>query len=102
VPACLFSRLPYRARFLRPGGPPHPRFTGVAAAIGIAIFGTTASALVAHRWEFVWIYYAGPLAGMLMAAAIFVRPRSSATRNLPEHDGKHHVHAAEEQPYRWG
>jgi aquaporin Z len=37
---------------------------------------TTASALVAHRWEFVWIYYIAPL-GMLLAAALFVRLRGA-------------------------
>jgi aquaporin Z len=73
--------------------PPYPRFTGVAAALCIATFvtlagplsgvslnpaRTTASALVAHRWEFVWIYYTAPLAGMLLAAAIFVRLRGAA------------------------
>lgn len=72
--------------------PPYSRFTGVAAAICIATFvtiaaplsgvslnpaRTTASALVAHRWEFVWIYYAAPLAGMLLAAALFVRVRGA-------------------------
>jgi aquaporin Z len=72
--------------------PPYPRFTGVAAAICSATFvtiaaplsgvslnpaRTTASALVAHRWEFVWIYYTAPLAGMLLAAALFVRLRGA-------------------------
>lgn len=72
---------------------PYPRFTGLAAAVCIATFvtlaaplsgvslnpaRTTASALVAHRWEFVWIYYTAPLAGMLSAAALFVRLHGAA------------------------
>jgi aquaporin Z len=72
--------------------PPYPRFTGVAAAFCIATFvtiaaplsgvslnpaRTTASALLAHRWEFVWIYYTAPLVGMVLAAALFVRLRGA-------------------------
>jgi aquaporin Z len=42
---------------------------------------TVASALAAHRWIAVWIYFAAPLAGMLIAAEIFVRTR--AQREIP-------------------
>ena len=37
---------------------------------------TVASALVAHRWVAVWIYFVAPLAGMLIAAEIFLRTRT--------------------------
>jgi len=72
---------------------PYPHFTGVAAALCIVTFvtfaaplsgmslnpaRTTASALVAGRWEFVWIYFTAPPAGMLGAAALFVRRRGTA------------------------
>lgn len=36
---------------------------------------TVASALVANHWMSVWIYFSAPLAGMLLAAEIFVRRR---------------------------
>jgi aquaporin Z len=67
---------------------PYPRLTGLAAALCIVAFvtieaplsgtslnpaRTTASALVAQRWEFVWIYFTAPPVGMLCAAALFVR-----------------------------
>lgn len=55
---------------------------GVLIACYVPIFGpisgfsinparTTASALFAHRWEDVWIYYTAPVFGMLLAAEIF-------------------------------
>ena len=42
---------------------------------------TVASALVAHRWIAVWIYFVAPLAGMLIAAELFLRTR--AQREIP-------------------
>ena len=42
---------------------------------------TVASALAAHRWVAVWIYFVAPLAGMLVAAELFVRSR--APREIP-------------------
>jgi len=42
---------------------------------------TVASALAAHRWVAVWIYFVAPLAGMLIAAELFVRTR--ARREIP-------------------
>jgi aquaporin Z len=36
---------------------------------------TVASALGAHHWMSVWIYFVAPLAGMLAAAELFVRTR---------------------------
>jgi aquaporin Z len=69
------------------------RFTGVAAAICVATFitveapisgmslnpaRTTASALIAHDWTDVGIYYTAPLLGMLAAAAIYASRRGGA------------------------
>ena len=42
---------------------------------------TVASALAAHRWIAVWIYFVAPLAGMLIAAELFLRTR--AQREIP-------------------
>ena len=36
---------------------------------------TVASALAAHHWVAVWVYFLAPLGGMLVAAEIFVRTR---------------------------
>jgi aquaporin Z len=36
---------------------------------------TVASALAAHQWMSVWIYFVAPLLGMLIAAELFVRTR---------------------------
>jgi aquaporin Z len=37
---------------------------------------TVASALAAHHWMAVWVYFVAPLTGMLLAAETFVRSRS--------------------------
>jgi aquaporin Z len=42
---------------------------------------TVASALAAHRWIAVWIYFVAPLLGMLIAAELFLRTR--AQREIP-------------------
>jgi aquaporin Z len=39
---------------------------------------TVASAIAAHRWVSVWVYFAAPFAGMLIAAELFVRARGRA------------------------
>lgn len=39
---------------------------------------TVASAIAAHRWMSVWVYFAAPLLGMLVAAELFVKTRSGA------------------------
>ena len=39
---------------------------------------TVASALAAHQWMSVWIYFAAPLLGMMAAAELFVRTRGRA------------------------
>lgn len=39
---------------------------------------TVASALAAHHWMSVWVYFTAPLAGMLIAAEVFVRGRGRA------------------------
>ena len=69
------------------------RFTGVAAALCVAAFitfeaplsgmslnpaRTAASAFVARDATAIWIYFLAPLAGMLAAAALFVRTRGLA------------------------
>ena len=66
------------------------RYTGVMAGGLVAMFiiftapvsgmsmnpaRTVASAVVANHWMSVWVYLAAPLAGMLIAAEIFVRTR---------------------------
>jgi aquaporin Z len=80
------------------------RFTGVAAAICVATFivveapisgmsmnpaRTTASALIAHDWTYVGIYYTAPLLGMLAAAAVYVarRGRSAVICGRLNHTG---------------
>ena len=72
------------------------RFTGVFAGLLVATYitiesplsgmsmnpaRTVASALAAHRWIAVWIYFVAPLTGMLIAAELFVRTR--AQRAIP-------------------
>lgn len=62
------------------------RYTGICAAIGVATYITlespisgmsmnparsVASAVVAGEWHAIWIYFAAPLAGMSLAAALF-------------------------------
>ena len=62
------------------------RWTGVFAAVGVALYITfesplsgmsmnparsVASALVAGSWYAIWIYFAAPIAGMTLAAALF-------------------------------
>jgi len=42
---------------------------------------TVASAVAAHRWVAVWIYFVAPLAGMMIAAELFLRTR--AHREIP-------------------
>ena len=67
------------------------RFTGVFAGALVAVYitveaplsgmsmnpaRTVASAIAAHHWAAVWLYFAAPLAGMLIAAELFVRRRA--------------------------
>lgn len=65
-------------------------FAGVLVATYIAIEAplsgmsmnparTVASALAAHHWVSVWVYFAAPLLGMLIAAELFVRTRERAS-----------------------
>ena len=69
---------------------------------------TVASALAAHRWVAVWIYFAAPLAGMLIAAELFVRRR--VRRPIPCGKIMHaepclfceHVRSARERAYEAG
>lgn len=64
------------------------RYTGVCAAIAVATYitlespisgmsmnpaRTVASAVVSGEWHAIWIYFAAPLAGMSLAAALFTR-----------------------------
>lgn len=71
----------------------HPatnRFTGLCAGALVLTFITLedpisgmsmnparsfASALIAHNWQHLWIYFTAPPAGMLLAAELFVRTR---------------------------
>ncbi len=63
-------------------------FTGILAGILIAIYitveaplsgmsmnpaRTLASAILAHNWTAIWIYFTAPLLGMLLAAEVYVR-----------------------------
>jgi len=72
------------------------RYTGVLAGLLVATYitieaplsgmsmnpaRTVASALAAHHWTAVWIYFAAPLLGMMIAAEAFVRTRG--TRSIP-------------------
>jgi aquaporin Z len=67
------------------------RYTGLVAGFLVATFitveaplsgmsmnpaRTVASALAAHHWMAVWVYFVAPLTGMLLAAETFVRSRS--------------------------
>ena len=69
------------------------RYTGLFAGVLVAIYitveaplsgmsmnpaRTVASALAAHRWVSVWVYFTAPLLGMLMAAELFVKMRAGA------------------------
>jgi aquaporin Z len=69
------------------------RYTGLLAGILVAVYiavesplsgmsmnpaRTVASALAAHHWVGVWIYFVAPLIGMLMAAELFARARGRA------------------------
>jgi aquaporin Z len=69
------------------------RYTGVLAGLLVATFitiesplsgmsmnpaRTVASALAAHHWTSVWIYFAAPLLGMLIVAEHFLRTRACA------------------------
>ena len=68
------------------------RYTGVCAALGVALYITVespisgmsmnparsvASAIVAHSWRAIWVYFAAPIAGMALAAATFIRQRGA-------------------------
>ena len=70
------------------------RFTGVFAGALVAVYitleaplsgmsmnpaRTVASALAARDWMAVWIYFAAPMTGMLLAAEVFVRMRGRAS-----------------------
>jgi aquaporin Z len=70
--------------------PKWKRYTGVLAGALVATFiilaapisgmsmnpaRTVASAVAARRWMAVWVYFAGPFGGMLLAAELFVRVR---------------------------
>jgi aquaporin Z len=72
------------------------RYTGVLAGLLVATYitieaplsgmsmnpaRTVASALAAHHWTAVWIYFAAPLLGMMIAAEFFIRARG--TRDIP-------------------
>ncbi len=68
-------------------------YTGLCAAVGVALYITiesplsgmsmnparsVASALNAHSWRAIWVYFAAPITGMALAAASFVRRRGAA------------------------
>ena len=68
------------------------RYTGLFAALLVATYitveaplsgmsmnpaRTVASALAANRWMSWWVYFVAPLAGMLIAAELFLRARGS-------------------------
>ena len=67
------------------------KFTGLCAGILVAIYITVeapisgmsmnpartfASAVPAHHWAYLWIYFLGPVIGMAFAAEIYLRTRS--------------------------
>ena len=67
------------------------RYTGLIAGLLVATYitveaplsgmsmnpaRTVASALAAHHWMSVWLYFAAPLLGMMLAAELFVRSRA--------------------------
>jgi aquaporin Z len=70
------------------------RYTGLFAGVLVALYitveaplsgmsmnpaRTVASAFAAGRWMSVWVYFVAPLAGMLLAAEVFVRTRGRAS-----------------------
>jgi aquaporin Z len=81
------------------------RFTGLFAGIAIATYitieapfsgmsmnpaRTLASAIPAHNWTAIWIYFTAPLLGMLLAAEIYVRVKGSkAVRCAKLHHQNH-------------
>jgi len=81
------------------------RFTGLFAGISIATYitieapfsgmsmnpaRTLASAIPAHNWTAIWIYFIAPLLGMLSAAEIYVRVKGrNAVRCAKLHHQNH-------------
>jgi len=83
------------------------RFTGIAAGVLVATYitfeaplsgmsmnpaRTFASALGAHDWTALWVYFTAPPLGMLAAAEVYVRtrgPKAVFCAKL-QHDGKQH------------
>jgi aquaporin Z len=81
------------------------RFTGLFAGIAIATYitieaplsgmsmnpaRTLASAIPAHNWTAIWIYFTAPLLGMLLAAEIYVRVKGrNAVRCAKLHHQNH-------------
>jgi aquaporin Z len=68
------------------------RFTGLAAGALVAVFisleaplsgmsmnpaRSLGSAVLAHAWTMLWIYFAAPLLGMLLAAELYLRVRGA-------------------------
>ena len=68
------------------------KFTGLCAGILVAIYITVeapisgmsmnpartfASAVLAHYWAHLWIYFVGPLIGMSAAAEVYLRTRGA-------------------------
>jgi aquaporin Z len=69
------------------------RYTGLGAALGVAIFiavespisgmsmnpaRTVASAIAANSWHAIWLYFVAPLTGMALAALSFVLQRGAS------------------------
>jgi aquaporin Z len=69
------------------------RFTGVCAALAVALFITVeapysgmsmnparsvASAVIAGEWQAIWLYFAAPLLAMSLASWVYVQRRSAA------------------------
>ena len=70
------------------------KFTGLCAGILVAIYITVetplsgmsmnpartfASAVPAHHWAYLWIYFLGPVLGMTCAAEVYLRTRGATT-----------------------
>jgi len=58
---------------------------------------TTGSALFAHVWTSVWIYFTAPLLGMFGAAEVYVRATSPASTHYFAHRNLVH-HPIPQQP----
>jgi aquaporin Z len=92
------------------------RFTGLFAGIAVTIYitleapfsgmstnpaRTLASAISAHNWTAIWIYFTAPLLGMLLAAEIYVRVKGRNTVRCAKLHHQNHKRCIFRCDYPW-